>query len=62
MPGPRFAASGGKDGAALEKRVKGWAYQLGGWKQAALVPAIDDLKAAPPEKPAAARATAAPRP
>ena len=54
-----LSASGGKGGAALEKRVKGWAYKLGGWKQAALAPAMDDLKAAPPEKPAA---PAAPRP
>jgi hypothetical protein len=48
-----LSASGGKGGAALEARVKGWAYQLGGWKQAALAPSLDDLKAAPPEKPAA---------
>ena len=54
-----FAASGGGDAAAMEQRVKGWAYQLGGWKQAALAPSLDDLKASP-EKPAAPVAIPAP--
>jgi Domain of unknown function (DUF4340) len=44
----------------LNARLAGWTYQLGAWKQKALVPTIDDLKAPPPEKPAASPATAAP--
>ena len=35
----------------LKARLAGWTYQLGSWKQKALVPSLDDLKAAPPEKP-----------
>ena len=46
-----------KDAAAkLEAKVKGWAYQLAGWKEAAFVPTLDELKAtlpSPPPKPAA---------
>ena len=53
----RFAATGSdktKDEAdKLNARLAGWTYQLGAWKQKALVPSLDDLKAAPPpEKPA----------
>jgi hypothetical protein len=54
----RFAVTGGdktKDEAnKLNARLAGWTYQLGSWKQKALVPTLDDLKAPPPEKPAAA--------
>ena len=44
------------EGATLSKRVSGWLYQLGSWKEKALVPEIDDLKAAenPAEPPAPA--------
>jgi Domain of unknown function (DUF4340) len=53
----RFSASGSdktKDEAdRLNARLSGWTYQLGAWKQKALVPSLDDLKAPPPEKPAA---------
>ena len=53
----RFAATGSdktKDEAdKLNARLAGWTYQLGGWKQKALVPSLDDLKAPPPEKPPA---------
>jgi hypothetical protein len=49
----RFAAAGTdktKDEAdKLNTRLAGWTYQLGAWKQKALVPALDDLLA-PPEK------------
>ena len=45
------------EGATLSKRVSGWLYQLGSWKEKALVPEIDDLKAA--EKPAEPPAPAA---
>jgi hypothetical protein len=37
----------------LNAHVTGWTYKLGVWKQKALVPTLDDLKAPPPEKPAA---------
>lgn len=51
----RFTASGNdktKDEAdKLNTRLAGWTYQLGDWKQKALVPTLDDLKAPPPEKP-----------
>jgi hypothetical protein len=53
----RFAATGNdktKDEAdKLNARLAGWTYQLGAWKQKALVPSLDDLKAPQPEKPAA---------
>ena len=39
-----------KDADDLEKRVNGWAYQVGSWKEQAFVPALDDLKASEPEK------------
>ena len=63
----RFAAAG--DGAAkanaeqLQKKLAGWAYELGGWKEKALVPAMEDLKAPQPPVPPPAAAkppTAAP--
>jgi hypothetical protein len=54
----RFAVSGSdktKDEAnRLNARLAGSTYQLGSWKQKALVPTLDDLKAPPPAKPAAA--------
>jgi Domain of unknown function (DUF4340) len=37
----------------LNARLAGWTYQLGSWKQKALVPSLDELKAAAPEKPPA---------
>ena len=59
-------AAGGPDSAALTAKTKGWAYQLGSWKQQALVPTLDDLKAAEPAAaapaPAAASAPAMPLP
>ena len=38
----------------LAARLHGWTYQLGAWKQKALLPSMDDLKAPPPKEPAAA--------
>jgi hypothetical protein len=32
----------------LNAKLAGWTYQLGSWKQKALVPSLDDLKAPPP--------------
>ena len=67
----RFAAApaAGLDPAASDKakaeadklnaRLAGWTYQLGDWKRKALVPTLDDLKAPPPEKPAAGVSTPA---
>jgi len=56
----RFTAAGKdktKDEAdRLNARLAGWTYQLGAWKQKALAPTLDELKAPPPEKPAAAEA------
>ncbi len=43
----------GAGAEALEKRVHGWAYQLGAWKEAAFLPTMETLKAAEPA-PAAA--------
>ncbi|MBV9756567.1 MAG: DUF4340 domain-containing protein [Alphaproteobacteria bacterium] len=56
----RFAAAG--DGAAkpdaeqLQRKLGDWAYELGGWKEKALVPAMDDLKVPPPPAPPVATA------
>jgi hypothetical protein len=51
----RFAVTGtdkSKDEAdKLNARLAGWTYQLGTWKEKALVPSLDDLKASAPEKP-----------
>jgi hypothetical protein len=57
----QFAVSGDDKAKAeadrLSSRVNGWSYQIGSWKEKALVPTLDDLKAAP-EKPAAGATTA----
>ena len=61
----RFAVAGNDKTKAeadkLNARLAGWTYQLGAWKQKALVPTMDELKAPPPEKPAPP-AAAAPEP
>ncbi len=53
----RFSATGtdkSKDEAdKLNARLAGWTYQLGSWKEKALVPSLDELKAPAPEKPSA---------
>ncbi|HVC62513.1 MAG TPA: DUF4340 domain-containing protein [Acetobacteraceae bacterium] len=53
----RFSVTGDVKAKAeadrLEARLTGWTYQLGEWKQKSLVPSLEDLKAAAPEKPAA---------
>jgi hypothetical protein len=58
----QFAATGDgaskADAAKLQARVAGWAYQLGNWKEAALVPTLDQLKAAEPAPAAAGNAPA----
>jgi hypothetical protein len=54
----RFAVAGPdkmKDEAEkLNARLAGWSYQLGAWKEAALAPSLDDLKAPPPKEAAPA--------
>ena len=49
------------EAATLSKRVSGWLYELGSWKEKALVPEIDDLKVAetPPAAPTGPAAPAA---
>ncbi len=51
----RFSVSGGKkaEADALNGRLAGWTYQIGSWKEEALVPTLDGLKAPEPTKPAA---------
>ena len=39
---------------ALNRRVAGWAYQLGSWKEKSFVPKLEDLKAEDDAKPAEA--------
>ncbi len=56
----RFVASGSDakasaEAAALNARLSGWAYRLGVWKQKALVPTLDDLKAPAAAPPAPAK-------
>jgi Domain of unknown function (DUF4340) len=45
----RFAVTGSEkskeEADKLNARLAGWTYQLGSWKQKALVPSLDDLKA-----------------
>jgi hypothetical protein len=53
----RLAVAGTGDKAAAEAsrlsaRLAGWTYQIGSWKQKALAPTLDDLKATPSPAPA----------
>ncbi len=43
----------GKDAARLDQKLHGWAYQIDGWRQQALVPTLADIKAAEPAAAAA---------
>jgi hypothetical protein len=56
----RFAVTGGDKAKAeadrLTARLTGWSYEIGSWKEKALVPTMDDLKAAPVKSSAAAPA------
>ncbi|MFO1023958.1 MAG: DUF4340 domain-containing protein [Acetobacteraceae bacterium] len=58
----RFAAGGDNKAEAdrLNARLAGWTFQIPNWKEKSLVPTLDDLKAAEPEKPAPAPQSAAP--
>jgi len=44
----RLAAAGEDEAARLNSRWRGWAFQLGPWKEKAFAPGADDLRAAPP--------------
>ena len=52
----RFSVTGvdkaSPEAARLEALVEGWTYVFGSWKKASLVPALTDLAAPTPEKPA----------
>jgi len=64
-PDAKDAKAAADAAAALDGRLSGWDFQVGSWKQKALVPTPDDLKAAPPPAPppaAPAPAPAAPKP
>lgn len=39
----RLRAEGGEEARALEARFQGWAFQLGLWKEKAMIPRIEDL-------------------
>lgn len=39
----RLAASGGEEARALQARFQGWAFQLGLWKEKAMIPRLEDL-------------------
>ena len=56
-----FSATG-KDSASFADKVKGWAYEVGSWKEEALVPTLDTLKAATPAASGAPPAPAVPMP
>jgi len=46
----------------LNAKLANWAFETGTWKDAALVPSLDDLKAPPPAKPAEPPTPEAPKP
>jgi hypothetical protein len=39
----RLSAAGGEEARALEARFQGWAFQLGLWKEKAMIPRVEDL-------------------
>ena len=61
-----FHAAGDAKAAAQAKTLSalfdGWAYKIGDWKIAGLVPTLDDLKAKEPAKPATPAPAATPVP
>ncbi|MBW8268514.1 DUF4340 domain-containing protein [Caldovatus aquaticus] len=60
----RLSAEGDEEAARLNARWRGWAYQVGQWKEKAFVPRLEDLlrqeAGAAPEAPAGAAPAAAP--
>jgi hypothetical protein len=55
---PKVSDNAKSEADKMNARLAGWTYQLGDWKQKALVPTLDDLKA--PEKPTADAPAATP--
>jgi hypothetical protein len=51
-----IAAGGDEEAARLNARFRGWAYQVGQWKEKAFAPRLADLTKPPPEAPAEAPA------
>jgi len=39
----RLAAAGGEEAQQLQARFQGWAFQLGPWKEKAMIPRLEDL-------------------
>lgn len=39
----RLSAAGGEEARSLEARFQGWAFQLGLWKEKAMIPRVEDL-------------------
>jgi Domain of unknown function (DUF4340) len=62
----RFAVAapdrGKPEADRLNAKLANWAFETGTWKDAALVPSLDDLKAPPPAKSAEPPTTEAPKP
>lgn len=62
----RFAVAapdrGKPEADRLNAKLANWAFETGTWKDAALVPSLDDLKAPPPAKPAEPPTPEAPKP
>ncbi|MDT8333375.1 DUF4340 domain-containing protein [Roseomonas gilardii] len=47
----RLTATGDSEAVRLNSRWRGWAYQVGAWKEKALVPRIEDLRREAPTPP-----------
>ena len=58
----RLAAAGDDEAARLNARWRGWAYQLGAWKEKAFAPRLEDLKARERNAPAPGAEAPAPPP
>lgn len=56
----RLAAEGDEEAARLNARWRGWAYQVGAWKEKSFMPRLEDLRR--PEPPAAQNAAPSPMP
>ncbi|MFT8242697.1 DUF4340 domain-containing protein [Roseomonas sp. BN140053] len=52
----RLAAAGDDEAARLNARWRGWAYQVGAWKEKAFAPRLEDLRRQEPRDPGAAPA------
>lgn len=50
-PAAKDAAAAKKQAGELQARLSPWAYEIGSWKERALVPTLEDLKAVTPPTP-----------